>query len=204
MRKIYRHTLFGLGLLGISVLPAQAQNNPDHIPYYVPSTSSSYNQQGFNLPSSQRVTGQDVIRAPGGLSCQTAIASNGPTLDVGVIGTNDIYSRDSAAFYGRVTVPLGKKPKRVDCSRLYDLEIERLKMELALLRAGGMANMMYDQAPPPIQQMPISQNPDDVTLLKQTEPSQQAMVVDPKPDEPIATNTVKVAEVSEDSEPAGE
>lgn len=109
----------------------------------VPSTSSSFNQQGFNLPTVQRPNGQDIVRGSGGISCQSAVSSNGPVFDMGVIGTNDIYSRDSAALYGRITVPLGKKPKRIDCSRLYELEVQRLKLELQMMRAGAGAAALF-------------------------------------------------------------
>lgn len=114
------------------------------MPVIVPNSSSSYNQQGFNLPSAPRATGQDIIRGTGGVSCQSAVGGNGPTLDMGVIGTNDIYARNSTALYGRVTMQLGKKPQRVDCNRLYNLEVERLKMEIQLLRAGSLGGGAYD------------------------------------------------------------
>ena len=43
--------------------------------------------------------------------------------------------RDRQALgYARVTLPLGKKPKRIDCSRIYELEISRLREEIALLK----------------------------------------------------------------------
>ena len=46
-----------------------------------------------------------------------------------------INERDREALaYARVTMPLGKRPKRIDCSRVYELEIERLREEVALLR----------------------------------------------------------------------
>lgn len=140
MRKIHRAPFISLGALALLTSTASAQiidPNTNTGPILVPSTSSSYNQQGFNLPSAPRPTGQDIVRGSGGISCQSAVSGNGPVFDLGVIGTNDIYSRDSTAVYGRITVPLGKKPRRVDCSKLYDLEIQRLKMELKLMRAGG-------------------------------------------------------------------
>ena len=125
-------------------------------PIVVPNTSSSFNQQGFNLPTAPRATGQDIVRGAGGISCQSAVASGGPSLDMGVIGTNDIFDRESTALYGRVTIPLGKRPKRVDCTRLYELEVSRLQMELELMRAAHAANqrelaapVVYEDAAPP-------------------------------------------------------
>ena len=149
MRKIYSTSFISLTWMSLLSLPALAQSNSsvlgDPGTIIVPSSSSSYNQQGFNLPSAPRSSGQDIVRGSGGISCQSSVGGNGPVLDLGVIGTNDIYSRDSTALYGRITVPLGKKPKRVDCSKLYDLEIQRLKMELQLMRAGGMGGFSDEQ-----------------------------------------------------------
>lgn len=133
------------------VIPDNANN-----PIILPSTSSSYNQNGFNLPTIPNVTGQDIVRGSGGISCQSSVGSGGPNFDLGVIGSNDMFDRDSMSVYGRITVPLGKRPKRVDCTRLYDLEISRLQMELQLMRAGASSNMLdanaarqvISQAPP--------------------------------------------------------
>lgn len=121
------------------VVPDNANN-----PIILPSTSSSYNQNGFNLPTFPNVTGQDIVRGSGGISCQSSVGSGGPNFDLGVIGSNDMFDRDSMSVYGRITVPLGKRPKRVDCTRLYDLEISRLQMELQLMRAGASSNNLLD------------------------------------------------------------
>jgi len=141
-------TAFKLIILGgiTSYSSAAAQVIPDNAnnPIILPSTSSSYNQNGFNLPSIPNVTGQDIVRGSGGISCQSSVGSGGPNFDLGVIGSNDMFDRDSMSVYGRITVPLGKRPKRVDCTRLYDLEISRLQMELQLMRAGANSNNMLD------------------------------------------------------------
>lgn len=71
--------------------------------------------------------------------------SNGAYLDVGMAGTaakpvdnaRAIISdqRDQSALaYARVTIPLGRKPQRIDCGTVYDLEIQRLRREVELLR----------------------------------------------------------------------
>ncbi|NNC38592.1 MAG: SPOR domain-containing protein [Acidimicrobiales bacterium] len=138
MRKILSYTtLLVVSCFASGLAAAQTNNHFDPTGTLIlPSNSSSYNQQGFNLPSAPRSSGQDVVRGAGGVSCQSAVNGNGPLLDMGVIGTNDIFSRESAAVYGRITVALGKKAKRVDCTKLYDMEIERLRMELQMMRAG--------------------------------------------------------------------
>lgn len=92
------------------------------------------NQTGFSLPGVSLPHGQDEIRAADGTTCRSAVSGSGAYVDAGVIqgnsGTNEF------ATYGRVVVPIGRKPQRVDCTRLYELEIERLRMELDLLKMG--------------------------------------------------------------------
>ena len=85
-----------------------------------------------------------------GTRCRQSINSSGSYLDMGVTGrAASELPRDpanGAAFfaypqdrdreglvYARVTIPLGKRPQRIDCSRLYELEIARLKQQVELL-----------------------------------------------------------------------
>jgi len=37
------------------------------------------------------------------------------------------------AVYGRLVIPLGKTPERLDCSKFFDLEMRRQELELELL-----------------------------------------------------------------------
>jgi hypothetical protein len=106
--------------------------------------------QGLFLPNAPTGPGgEDSIETPGGTRCRQSINSNGAYMDLGVVGNaasspnSDVpggsafYTdeRDrQATAYARVTIPLGKKPKRIDCSTVYELEIERLKREVELLR----------------------------------------------------------------------
>lgn len=88
--------------------------------------------------------GDDSITTSEGVRCSQSINSNGGYLDLGVAGgdLNTYYSTDldnrpqSAVGYARIIIPLGDAPRRLDCSRLYDLEIQRLKAEIEMLRIG--------------------------------------------------------------------
>jgi hypothetical protein len=88
--------------------------------------------------------GEDAITTSDGVRCSQSINSNGGYLDLGVAGgdLNTYYSTDtdsrpqSAVGYARVIIPIGDAPRRLDCSRLYDLEIQRLKAEIEMLRVG--------------------------------------------------------------------
>lgn len=137
MRTISGHQAAALALLWCFGGSAAAQD-ADVVspPILIPSQSSVFNQNSVNLPSAPSVSGQDVVRGADGTTCQSAVASGGPYLDVGVLQSQDFYARDTAALYGRVVFPLGRRSRRVDCTQLYKLEIERMRMELELLRVG--------------------------------------------------------------------
>ena len=103
--------------------------------FLTPSLAQEASQNaGFSLPGVTLPSGTDEVRAADGTSCRSAVGGNGAYLDVGVIGKQS--SSNDNAYYGRVVVPLGKAPKRLNCSALYELEIERLKLELELAKAG--------------------------------------------------------------------
>ena len=110
--------------------------------------SAASAQQGIYLPPAPHGPGgEDTIETASGTRCRQSINSNSGYVDIGVAGSGGsgipnasgvfvtINERDREALaYARVTVPLGKQPKRIDCSRVYELEIERLREEVALLR----------------------------------------------------------------------
>ncbi len=107
MRKI-RHCAFGpliiAGAVQIFAGPALAQTAttqgavaPLYPPYYAPSQSSVYNQSSVYLPAPPIAQGQDMVRGSNGISCQTAIGSGGPYVDIGVIGSQDVFNRDTAS-----------------------------------------------------------------------------------------------------------
>ncbi|MGV6819153.1 MAG: SPOR domain-containing protein [Parvularcula sp.] len=141
MRKLSHHPKALIApFIGLGLGVASAQEDPSlhGQPILIPSQSSVYNQNSVFLPTPPTVSGQDVVRSADGGSCQSAIASGGPYMDFGVIGSEDFYDRSTAALYGRLVVPLGKRARRVDCTKLYELEISRMRMEIDLLRMGTM------------------------------------------------------------------
>ena len=111
--------------------------------------SAAAAQSGIYLPPAPHGSGgEDTIETSSGTRCRQSMNSNSGYVDFGVAGSTgsgipqsqsgvfiSINDRDKEALgYARVTIPLGKRPKRIDCSRVYELEIERLRQELALLR----------------------------------------------------------------------
>ena len=115
-----------LAVFALSCTDAKAQD-----------TFINQNISGFNLPGVQLPQGHDEVRAADGTTCRSAISGSGAYVDVGVIG-NPEQAQSSASFsaYGRLVIPLSSGVKRLDCSRLYELEVQRLEMELKLMQMG--------------------------------------------------------------------
>jgi len=109
--------------------------------------------QGIYLPTApQGPGGEDVIETASGTRCRQSMNSNGSYLDVGLSAstarpsTNPVGPNGSVLFnynqndgdqalgYARVTIPLGHRLARIDCSRMYELEIARMKREIELLK----------------------------------------------------------------------
>lgn len=110
--------------------------------------SAAHAQPGVYLPPAPSGPGgEDSIETAEGTRCRQSINSSGPYLDVGMSGSRSRAEAteqrslvttapfgDQALAYARVTVPLGRRPARIDCSRLYELEISRLRREIELMR----------------------------------------------------------------------
>lgn len=110
--------------------------------------SAAAGQPGIYLPPAPMGPGgEDTIETSSGTRCRQSINSNSGYVDIGVAGsagssvprTENVFitinDRDREALaYARITVPLGAKPKRIDCSKVYELEVERLKQEIELLK----------------------------------------------------------------------
>lgn len=52
-------------------------------------------------------------------------------------GSTQPYSQQGGAIYGRITFNLDAESYNMDCSRLYELELERLRIELEQARLIG-------------------------------------------------------------------
>ncbi|WP_296744261.1 hypothetical protein [Mesorhizobium sp.] len=128
MRKVFRASQ----VLTLALAAAWAGSAPAQA---VDVYNLNQNETGFNLPGVTLPQGQDEVHASDGTTCRSAVSGSGAYVDLGVIRGND-QSNNSVATYGRVVIPIGRTPKRLDCSRLYELEVERLQMELRLLKMG--------------------------------------------------------------------
>ena len=101
-------------------------------------TSSSLN---LSLPGMPQNYQSDKFRA-GDLDCSNAIGS-ATQLEYGVTGiinqgdsfNNNDFIRD-IGVYARIVIPLGKRVKsRIDCNKLYELELRKKELEVLRLEA---------------------------------------------------------------------
>ena len=133
MRKVFRraNTIIAAVLVNALVLASSSEEAGAQ------STFINQNISGFNLPGVQLPQGSDEVRAADGTTCRSAVGGDGAYIDIGVIGNPQQSTTDSSvAAYTRLVVPLGKKRERIDCRRLYDLEVRRLEIELRLVELG--------------------------------------------------------------------
>jgi len=109
------------------------------------------------IPGSPSVVeGGDSVRGRDGTTCKQG-TYHSPTLDFGVTANNlDSYNNgndpfnfrnrnnsDDVGVYARVVIPLGNKDiPRVDCTQLYQLEIQRLQMELERMQKQGSSSIV--------------------------------------------------------------
>jgi len=102
------------------------------------SSSSSLN---LTLPSPVQNYQSDKFRA-GDLDCTNAIGS-ATNLEFGTTGilnnSEDSFGSprvDDVGIYARIVIPLGARAKnRIDCSKLYELELIKKRLEVEKLQA---------------------------------------------------------------------
>ena len=109
---------------------------------YAFANSSSLNLQ---LPNASSNFSSDKFKA-GDLDCQNAIGGS-TNLEFGVTGIIDNYqspfddnttignSTKDIGVYARITVPLDGPKERINCNTLYQLALERERLEVQRLKA---------------------------------------------------------------------
>lgn len=112
---------------------------------------SSNSSLNLNIPQAPQSYASDQIRA-GDLDCRMAIGSS-TQMEFGVVGIldqqgtnfntqynsqlyeqNNDFMRD-VGVYARITIPIGAPKERLNCNKLYKLELERRALEVAKLKA---------------------------------------------------------------------
>lgn len=123
--------------------------------------ASQTNIGSVQLPQApQFPQGQDSIRAADGTTCTTSTAPRDKFMDVGVVGggtsgvgvenaypyvyqpgaaiPSNQYGRMTAGVYARIVINLDPEKPKLDCARLYELEIQRLRLEIEQMKLIGV------------------------------------------------------------------
>lgn len=98
----------------------------------------------FSIPSISSVSGSDSIRA-GDLDCKNAIGGS-TNFEIGMTGVinnavvpiigkegNDPQTKD-IGLYARLIIPLDAPNERINCNTLYQLELQRRRLEVERLK----------------------------------------------------------------------
>lgn len=110
------------------------------------------------MPSAPSLpSGSDRVQGASGITCESTVAPDA-YVDVGVYNQqndrkydsfnnnyNSSYDDGDAGIYARMVIPLGGPKKRVDCTRLYDMELQRLKAEIEMLRMQKDMGSVWDE-----------------------------------------------------------
>ena len=130
MRKVQSHAALKLTKVGSAAMLGALMASSAFADVI---TNRSY-QTGFTLPGVRSPSGNDEVRAADGTTCRSSMANRGAYIDLGGVANENGGKFGDSSVYGRVIIPLGQKPDRIDCNALYQLEIERLRLEMRLLR----------------------------------------------------------------------
>ena len=104
----------------------------------------------LSMPSAPGSFQSDRFRA-GDLDCSMAIGS-ATNVEFGVLGvinnnqqitTNVAPQNRDVGVYGRIIIPIGAPKGRVDCNRLYEMELRKRAMEIEKLET-ELRNMKRD------------------------------------------------------------
>ena len=103
------------------------------------------NSMSFSLPSISSVSGSDSIRA-GDLDCKNSIGGS-TNFEIGmtgvinnalvpIIGKEDPDNPQSKdiGLYARLVIPLDGPSERINCNTLYQLELQRRRLEVERLK----------------------------------------------------------------------
>ena len=108
-------------------------------------TVANSNSMSFSLPSISSVSGSDSIRA-GDLDCKNAIGGS-TNFEIGmtgvinnavvpIIGKKDNLNPETKdiGLYARIIIPLDGPKERINCNTLYQLELQRRRLEVERLK----------------------------------------------------------------------
>jgi hypothetical protein len=132
--------------------------------FWVGSAYAQSNGINLSIPQSGQNFQNDRVRA-GDVECSAAIGSS-TNVEFGVVGimnqndalynlassdpnfyyNNNDFVRD-VGVYGKITIPIGAPKKRLNCDALYQLELEKKRLEVIKLRQEiqNLQNLQFEK-----------------------------------------------------------
>ncbi len=114
----------------------------------------------LSIPSATIPSGYDRITTSDGTTCESTIASD-MYVQTGLMGVKIDHDsahspaamhhyerrqdRDKFGVYAQIVIPIGNKRERIDCNRLYELEIRHLKEQLVKLKLESMSDELWTE-----------------------------------------------------------
>ena len=103
---------------------------------------SAFSQVSVQLPSTISNGARDRIVTPERFECENSLSGKAQ-LEYGVAASNSAMQNvfnvpaptegKNVTIYGKLIIPIGAPKSRIDCNRLYELEVRRRELELRLL-----------------------------------------------------------------------
>ena len=140
--------------------------------------ASSVSATGMSIPSANVPSGYDRVTTTDGFTCESTIASD-TYVQTGLIGTqqdsdyspkagkysSNLSQRDEIGAYVQLVIPIGAKRERINCNRLYNLEISRLQAQIKQMELEASLGDIWnelEETPVPV----VSSEPDPEPVLK--------------------------------------
>lgn len=102
---------------------------------------NSYAQVSVQLPSTVTGGSRDRIVSPDRFECENSLSGKAQ-LEYGVAASNSRNANNfspnqdtgnNVTVYGKIIIPIGGPKNRIDCNRLFELEVRKRELEIRLL-----------------------------------------------------------------------
>ncbi|MGF1709527.1 OmpA family protein [Vibrio kagoshimensis] len=130
-------------------------------------TFATFKAAAVSIPSASVPSGYDRVTTADGVTCESTIAS-ATYVQTGLVGSqtdqkydksqngyyNNIQDKNEVGAYVQMVIPIGEKRERINCNRLYNLEIDRLRAEITKLKVEASLGDIWNE--PAIEPTPVA------------------------------------------------
>jgi len=120
----------------------------------IPTMVFANNSLNLQIPNAYNNYSYDEIRTEDNMSCKNAISGT-TQFEMGMTGivnnatspfdSNEDTTKD-IGLYARIVMPVGKTPERINCNSLYQLELQKKRLEVMKLETElqRLKNLKFD------------------------------------------------------------